>query len=118
MLSIVSTGLKIEALQQFINLNDQLGTQLAAINANNNFSFLASQEEKKEPIASAVELVTKFNSMLEEKGRTRQVVNSPVKSKGDEKKLVSSSGFKNSLLTSSPNKIQVQNKKRSSLKEE
>lgn len=33
MLSIVAAGLKIDSLQQFANVSDQIGAQLAIINA-------------------------------------------------------------------------------------
>lgn len=39
MLSIVAAGLKIDSLQQFANVSDQIGAQLAIINAENNFFF-------------------------------------------------------------------------------
>lgn len=39
MLSIVAAGLKIDSLQQFANVSDQIGAQLAIINAENIFFF-------------------------------------------------------------------------------
>ena len=39
MLAIVSTGIKIEGLQQFIDVSDQVGAQITAINAANYFSL-------------------------------------------------------------------------------
>lgn len=51
MLHIATTGLKIDSLQQFIDLSDQIGTQIATINAANTYQLdLKVNNDKSNPI--------------------------------------------------------------------
>jgi len=64
----VSTGIKIESLQQFIDLSDQVGSQIIAINAKNSFKGDKSGEENIGTVEMAISFVNKFNKRIEEAG--------------------------------------------------
>ena len=52
--SFVNTGIKIDSLQQFIDLSDQVGSQIITINAQNSFVGEKSIEENIGTVEMAV----------------------------------------------------------------
>jgi len=94
-------------LQQFTDLSDKIGAQIITLNTGNNFSAGKLGDDKGEPIAKAVNFMTKFNTMIENYNNKRQPVRPSVSKIHEEKKPTSNSVFKNSILTSSPQKMNL-----------
>ena len=104
MLSMMTTGFKLESLQLFTDLSDKIGAQLITLNTGNTFSVGKIGDDKGEPVFKAVNFINKFNEIFEHSGNRRQQARPSASKISEEKKPVSGSGFKNSILTSSPQK--------------
>jgi hypothetical protein len=81
LLSISATGLKIEGLQKFTDISDQVGAQIVVINAGNEFflDMKEIREEKADPVEEAKEFVATFKSMGNKKSRRMSTSGSAVK---------------------------------------
>jgi hypothetical protein len=64
MLSLMTTGFRLESLQQFTDLSDKIGAQLITLNTGNTFSVGKTGDDKGEPVSKAMGFIDKFNEMI------------------------------------------------------